>query len=293
MNKESTIMKYSRWLAYLLCQCLMLEYMTGCASFSGYPDRLIPQSEALEEIKPTLTRIQVESCMGSETITCRNKIIAAGMLGIDINFSEFEKKLFQENREASFLTTITTLGLTTAGAMTGTAVLSAISTGLIGAKSAFDSQVLLDRAILAIHTQMRAQRDVAAVRLRGGMQQDIASYPLALAITDIEAYYNAGTLLSAFVGITESAGVKANIASKNLENVITSRFTETRTSLILERWLFDPNGEVNSDHVKQMDTWLKKNNIGMHSSMFMNSDDPKMEIERQRAIQDPELKIPH
>jgi hypothetical protein len=142
------------------------------------------------------------------------------MLGIDINFSQFEKKLFQENREASFLTTIATLGLTTAGAMTGTAVLSAISAGLIGTKAAFDSHVLLDRAILAIHTQMRAQRDVIAARLRSGMRQDVSAYPLALAITDIEAYYNAGTLLGAFVGITESAGVKAEKASTDLENVI-------------------------------------------------------------------------
>jgi hypothetical protein len=181
--------------------------ISGCASVRGFPERLIEPGVALKEIAPIVTRKNIEACNAVKTIDCRNHILSAGMIGIDINFSEFERKLFKENREISFLTTVTTLGLTTAGAMTGTAALSGIATGIIGSKEAFDKEILLDQAKNAIHTQMRALRQTVANRIRFGMMRpSFEEYPLDAALIDIEEYYNAGTLLGAFVGITASAG---------------------------------------------------------------------------------------
>ncbi len=153
--------------------------ISGCVSVRGYPDRLIEPVDALKEIKPIVTRQNIEACNAVKTVYCRNHILSAGMIGVDINFSEFERKLFKENREISFLTTVTTLGLTTAGAMTGTAALSGIATGVVGGKEAFDKEILLDQAKNAIHTQMRALRQTVANRIRYGMlKPTFEEYPL-------------------------------------------------------------------------------------------------------------------
>ena len=256
---------------FLIIAYLVVNFLTACASFSGYPDREI----STDDVIPVLKREEVVKCMDEQdndtSRACRNKIISAGMLVIDINFSDFEKQLFKENREASFVTTVATLGLTAAGAMTGTAVLSAISTGLIGSKAAFDSEVLMDKAILAIHTQMRAQRYFVAARLRRGFKENTTDYPLALAIVDIEAYYNAGTLLTAFIEITESAGVKAKKAKEDFSKAAgfrTSVFTKDEAGdLIREFWKPDGNN-VDKKNQKQIRDWFTKNNIKEISITF-------------------------
>lgn len=204
--------------------------ISGCTSVRGYPDRLIEPVDALDEIKPIVTRAKIDACSDE---SCRNKILSAEMIGVDINFSEFERKLFKENREVSFLTTVTTLGLTTAGAMTGTSVLSGIATGIVGSKEAFDKEILLDQAKNAIHTQMRALRQTVANRIRYGMKQSFEEYPLDEALIDIEEYYNAGTLLGAFVGITASAGLQVKESEVNKDLISQNKEPVTFSPLLV------------------------------------------------------------
>ena len=209
---------------------LVLPLMiSGCASVSGYPDRLIETKAALNEVRPIVEREKIDACNEK---SCRNKILSAEMIGVDINFSEFERKLFKENREISFLTTVTTLALTTAGAMTGTAALSGIATGIISSKEAFDKEILLDQAKNAVHTQMRALRQTIANRIRYGMKQSFEDYPLNAAIIDIEEYYNAGTLLGAFVGITASAGLQIKESEVNKDLISQNKAPVTFSPLI-------------------------------------------------------------
>lgn len=198
--------------------------ISGCASVRGYPERLIEADVALKDVRDIYKQDNIKACdvepVEAKKIACRNNILSAGMIGIDINFSEFERKLFKEGREASFLTTVTTLGLTTAGAMTGTAVLSGIATGIVGSKEAFDKEILLDQAKNAIHTQMRALRQTVANRIRYGMTRPFDEYPLDAALIDIEEYYNAGTLLGAYIGITASAGQQIDESEVNKDRVL-------------------------------------------------------------------------
>ncbi|MCX7068417.1 MAG: hypothetical protein NTW85_12080 [Methylococcales bacterium] len=209
---------------------LVLPLMiSGCASVSGYPDRLIETEAALKEVRPIVERKNIDACNEK---SCRNKILSAEMIGVDINFSEFERKLFRETREVTFLTTVTTLALTTAGAMTGTAVLSGIATGVVSSKQAFDKEILLDQAKNAIHTQMRALRQTVANRIRYGMKQSFEEYPLNAAIIDIEEYYNAGTLLGAFVGITASAGLQIKESEVNKDLISQNKAPVTFSPLI-------------------------------------------------------------
>lgn len=215
---EKTIFSQHLFILKRLGVILVFAYLlAGCASFSGYPDRAVSQNQLIQDATPLLNRVKIEECMDSETVVCRNKIISTGILVVDTNFSLFEKALFKEGRGSSFLATVSTLGLTAAGAVNPSATLSAISGGIIGAKAAFDREVLFDQAVLAIHTQMRAERNKVVLRLRNGMREKIEVYPLGIALADLEVYYEAGTLLSAFIGIAESAGVESKAAEVALQ----------------------------------------------------------------------------
>ena len=266
-----------------LSSCAQLKLPSG-ASFNGYPKREVSTDAVLPKID---TKI-VEECFETETKVCRNKIISAGMLVIDINFSKFEENLFREKREISFLATLATLGLNAAGTMTGTSILSAISGGIIGAKSAYDSEILLEKSVLAIHTQMRAQRDEIATRLRGGLQAEIEDYHLAEAIIDLESYYSAGTLLSAFVSMTESAGVKAEKAKEELKDVVNLRISKYMKTpagdLIRKFWKPDGN-TINKDNELKIKNWFENNNLkGEGITYFSRA--KEYEIKRLEMVND-------
>ena len=169
---------------------------------------------------------------GLDERQCRDQLVAARMYAIDLRFSEFEESLFRQTRESGFAATLATLGLTTSAAFVGggaSQVLSGIAAFIIGGREAFQKEVLAERTLVAIHTAMRANRARVGVRLREGLQRpiiclpadgaDCVAYPLASALSDLNDYYDAGTVLGALVGITEAVGTEARDQSRRLDNV--------------------------------------------------------------------------
>jgi hypothetical protein len=143
---------------------------------------------------------------------CRNKFIAARMYATDIRFSQFEEKLFRQTRESEFAATLATLGLTSAAAFSSggaSQVLSGVAAFIIGGREAFQKEVLAERTVIAIHTAMRARRAQVRLRLREGLRQSVEQYPVAAALADLNDYYDAGTILGALIGITETVGAEA------------------------------------------------------------------------------------
>ncbi len=206
----------------VLAQALLL--IAGCAAFKGYPERASDPSSDLMELKPDIEANQITACLKAETDpkrrSCRNRIITARMYAIDILFSEFEESLFRQTRESGFAATVVTLGLTSAAAVAGgtaSQILSGTAAFIIGAREAFQKEVLAERTLVAIHTAMRAGRARVAVRLREGLRLSIDDYPFALGLNDLNAYYNAGTILGALVGITETVGMEAQQAEQELQ----------------------------------------------------------------------------
>lgn len=137
----------------------------------------------------------------------------------DIRFSQFEETLFRDTRSVSFGATLATLGMTTVAAVsTGgtTQVLAGLSALIIGGREAFQKDVLAERTVIAIHTAMRSKRAQVALRLRAGISQSIVQYPFELAMSDLNEYYSAGTVLGALVGINETVGATAQQAETEL-----------------------------------------------------------------------------
>ena len=158
---------------------------------------------------------------------CRNRIIAARLYAIDILFSE--ENLFKQTRSSGFAATVATLGLTSTAAVAGgtaSQILSGAAAFIIGTREAFQKEVLAERTLIAIHTAVRGGRTQALVHLRVGLSQPLDVYPLAAGLADLNEYYNAGTVLGALVGITESVGADARRAELRLQQQLTFQLDE-------------------------------------------------------------------
>jgi hypothetical protein len=202
---------------------LITLLLSGCAAFSGFPKRATDPSADLKLLESHIGAEKITACLNNESFSCRNEIIAARMHVTDIRFSEFEENLFRETRELGFGATLVTLGLTSGAAFAGgqaSQVLAGVAAFIIGAREAFQKEVLAERTVVAIHTAMRANRAQVALRLRTGLNQPITQYPLALGLSDLNDYYNAGTVLGALIGITETVGVQARKAEEELQQEI-------------------------------------------------------------------------
>jgi hypothetical protein len=223
----------------VLLQAILL--MSGCAAFKGFPPRVTDRSTDLQALKHDIDATAIKRCLNTPTEGCRNTIVAARTYGIDIQFSAFEEDLFRQAREAGFAATMTILGLTAAGAAAGggtAQVLSAIAAGITGSRAAFEREVLAERTVLAIHTSMRANRMIVLARIRQGLRQTLAEYPLAAGLTDVEDYYFQGTVLGALIGITIAVGVKAEEAERGL--AIATGLSQSEAARALRAYANEP-----------------------------------------------------
>jgi hypothetical protein len=208
----------------------------GCAAFEGFPKRATDPEADLIQLKPQLDAKAITTCLDAPSLQCRNKVIGARMYATDIRFSQFEETLFRETRKSGFGATVSTLGLTTAAAVSsgGAApVMSGLASFIIGGREAFQKEVLAERTVIAIHSAMRTKRAQVALRLRTGLNEPLSRYPLEAALTDLDQYYNAGSVLGATIDITETMGANAEEAERELKKATT--FNPDKYALRLER----------------------------------------------------------
>jgi hypothetical protein len=108
---------------------------------------------------------------------------------------------------------IATLGLTAASTVVGGAetktILSAIATGVVGVNASIDKEVFQNNTVQALQLQMRSMRSTAEANLNAGMKQLIKDYPLQNGIRDIVAYYYAGSLNDALIGLVQHSSSDA------------------------------------------------------------------------------------
>jgi hypothetical protein len=175
------------------------------------PERSPPPADDLKKLEPLIAADAVTACLKAPTTECRDQIVGARIYATDIQFSRFEEAIFQQTRTVGFAATLTTLGLTAGAAASGgtSQWLSGIAAFIIGGREAFQKEVLAEKTVLAIHAAMRARRVEVLFRLRSGLTQPIDQYPLPIALSDLNDYFNAGTVLGALIGITETAGANA------------------------------------------------------------------------------------
>lgn len=160
----------------------------------------------------------------------RNAVVNARIRAMDVMFNEFQQDLYQEGVGFGISTDWIVLALSGAGALISSAstALSAASSGVVGAKAAFDRNAFLDKTLPTLLATMVAQRKDVLVTIRASLALDIDEYPLTLALTDLDRYYQAGTLPGALTAVAQNAGSVAEAADDRLKNLLVVNVTPPR-----------------------------------------------------------------
>jgi hypothetical protein len=186
---------------------------------------LPPIPQIVEQLQYHFTGDKLTDCLKkplSGQRDCRDEIVQALMAAIDVRYAEYEREFFDGNRLVGFGSSVAVLGLGTAGSLaaTGTAqVLNAISAAVTGTREAFGREMMADQTSAALLTAMRNARNQVAIRIREGLRQDGAGYPLGIALFDIHAYFRAGTMPGALSSLTEIVGDRARTTQQELRTV--------------------------------------------------------------------------
>ena len=181
------------------------------------PWRVIPPEVEIDQIK-TLVADPSYFTAAANTKSARNAYITERMYGIDLEYTKYEADITTATASVGFFSSLVNLGLTGTASVLNVPqtnkILSAIATGVTGGTQAFDKDVLLSQAIQNLETQMRTDRNNQAKIIVASMDCSIEQYPLGMALSDLEAYYRAGTVPSAEVTISRTVN-KAEETSKN------------------------------------------------------------------------------
>lgn len=136
-----------------------------------------------------------------------------------------------EARESGFLLSLAGIAVGAAGAQASAVAsqnYSLLSGALQAGEASFDREVLAEQAMSAIISQMRAERARVRARIYTSLGGNVTKYPLQAAISDIESYRQAGTLLAGLISMNNSAQLESaaaqrvsNLNADHFNNVIT------------------------------------------------------------------------
>lgn len=210
--------------AVLLVSALALG---GCAAaLEGFPERVEDLDKELANLELFMNEDAIkkyESATGDTKKLLRDEYVNARITAINLHFGTFEKALFREGVGAGIGTDWIKLALGGAGALYAGAsqALSAATAGIEGAKASFDKQAFFENTVTTLFAAMDANRKTVLVKIRQGLRQLVANYPLTQAMADLEDYYNAGTIPGALISINADSGAKAEKADAILFPKIT------------------------------------------------------------------------
>jgi hypothetical protein len=207
--------------AGIVAGCIGLALLvSGCTSGQPGPRRAFLITDDVEWTKPLgapdLATFYNQSA--DQQANIRNQVLTARMYMADLEYHYYEARLTKEMQEEGLAATLASLGLTTAAtlvpAVATKSILSGTATAVIGADKAYNEKQLLSNTVQALQAQMRADRKTQAATIYAKIFRDISSttriitpiadYTLPMALSDADAYYQAGTVASALVGLSRT-----------------------------------------------------------------------------------------
>jgi len=198
---------------------VLLFLLEGCTSSQLGPNRPITVADDVAWTRP-LAEPELNTfytAHPAQQAATRNQIVTARMYIADMEYHNYEARLTREMQSEGFLATATSLGLTTAATLMTPAqtktILSGVATAVTGLDKAYSEKELLSNTMQALQTQMRADRKAQAAVIYAKMFRDVGStkaitpiyeYTLPMALSDADAYYQAGTVASALIGLSKT-----------------------------------------------------------------------------------------
>jgi hypothetical protein len=161
----------------------------------------------------------------------RNVLLNDLTLLVDLNYNHWEKLLYNKKAGFDLSSDAVLLGLGGATALTGTTevanILGQITTGITGFKTSVDSDLLQKNAVPALVAKMRAARATQLLKMQAAMIDTnngkptgptrLSKYSVEQGLIDLNAYYNAGTFVSALQDITAKAAEEKKAADDKID----------------------------------------------------------------------------
>ena len=191
---------------------LALSAASGCApSIAGGPALTGYQATTQAYFNDGYSSARLKdyrtAATASEKLLARNSAVLSAMGQIDLAYAKFATQLTREAQTVPFLATVTSISLSGAGTLVGSTVakttLAAIDTGIKGGMAAYDKNILAEKTIQFLQKQMQSNRNRMRSVILSKLSFDTLSYPLELAMLDVNEYAAAGTVTQGLIGIDE------------------------------------------------------------------------------------------
>jgi hypothetical protein len=209
--------------AFLAC---VVPCAAGCSALSVGPDRI----HTVEVEAAALVAYVPETVPAPNSPELFN-YVTERMFEIDLEYSVYFAKLTTDYQLGNLAGDLAILGLTASSTLAPAAVtktvLSATSTAVTGAKAAIDKDVLLAHTIQILQNQMETSRTHIKNSILASLNDSLTShtpYTYWEALSDLEAYYRAGTLPGALEALQAATGTNAQ-NSKNCTTGVTQTST--------------------------------------------------------------------
>ncbi|MFZ6639750.1 hypothetical protein ACO0LL_08390 [Undibacterium sp. TC4M20W] len=152
--------------------------------------------------------------------TIRNRIVLSIRREIEVNYSAFERSMFENRAQTEVGADILELALSTAATLTGAERarknLTALLTGVKGSRLSIDKNFFADKTYGTLVAQMRTSRaNISADIYKKLALLSVEEYSLEQAEIDLVSLFNAGTLHEAVIAVANKAGQDAVSAEKN------------------------------------------------------------------------------
>ena len=155
----------------------------------------------------------------------RNNFINARIYLYDLIFEDLQHDVAREQVLFEIGTDWSQLALSGATAVVPIketkTVLSAIATGIGGAKGSVDKNLFYKKTMEVLLVKMKANRAEILTDIQRKMKElDTEVYPITAAMLDLESYYRAGTLPQALISIIETSGETIKESKKKSQETL-------------------------------------------------------------------------
>ena len=207
-------------LPWLIGAVLFAPLVGACTPLRGFPD---DPTQSMVAADKTLIADYYAAPSSDKRRQLRNQIISGRMTAYESSYSNFKRRLTGDNNAVNLGSDLSALALAgiaaTSGSLGVSTALAAATTGVIGAKGAFNADLYFQRTLPALLAQIDAYRAQAKLPVVRGITQPDDLYPLASALIDLDALRDAGGIPTAIGGLTQQAGQEKAMAEAELRTV--------------------------------------------------------------------------
>lgn len=205
---------------------VIVPAIAGCASMTP-PQRLYDASTETSDIRTdvdadtiALKRL-IDTGKRKDARLKRNEIIAARKYAIDMQYTQYETALTREVQVSDFGAKAANIALATTAEFVPVVhtkdMLNGIALGMTNLEGAYSDKVLRGKLVENVQSSMRSARHDRAAVIYANMRCSIKTYPMAMALSDLEAYYRAGTFTAGLIKLATTVTKEETNAATNAD----------------------------------------------------------------------------